>query len=274
VEYDLEPEIFSLGLLRRFLHFASRNTLLNYPVHLKLETGMHRLGFEVNEIPELVQILKNNNLIHIKTVFSHLVGSEDPGLDEFTRTQNELFVKCCSMLESGLGYRFVKHIANSAAIERHSYLQHEMVRLGIGMYGVISSVNHPVQQVCTLKTTIAQIKTVHPGETVGYNRKGTVTRLSRIATVRIGYADGYDRQLGNGKGKMVVNGKLAPTIGSICMDMTMLDITGITNVAEEDFVTVFGENMPVQELANACNTISYEILTGISQRVKRIYYNE
>jgi Alr-MurF fusion protein len=211
--------------------------------------------------------------IIVKTVFSHLVGSEEDSLKDFTIMQNELFVKMCNHLEIALQYNFIKHIANSAAIEKQPTLQHQMVRLGIGMYGVTSN-NLGLQQVCTLKTTIAQVKNVKKNDTVGYNRKGVITKPTTIATVRIGYADGYNRRLGNGVGKMLVNGVLCPTIGNICMDMTMIDITSVPNLNTKDYVIVFGDALPVTQLATWCNTIPYEILTGISQRVKRIYYGE
>jgi alanine racemase len=271
VENDLEPEIYSIEILKSFLLFAQKNVLVQYPIHLKLDTGMHRLGLEESNLIELCSLLKNNNLVRVQTIFSHLVGSEAKSLDGFTKKQNKLFTKMYNSIEQSIGYTTTKHIANSGAIERHPNLQHQMVRLGIGMYGVTNN-NIGLQQVCTLKTTIAQIKFVKKGETIGYNRKGKLYRDSKIATVRIGYADGYNRQLGNGIGKMIVNGTLAPTIGNICMDMTMIDVTDITNVHEGDYVIIFGESLTVQNIAEWCKTIPYEILTGISQRVKRIYY--
>jgi Alr-MurF fusion protein len=255
------------------LHFAKQNALIDYPVHIKLDTGMHRLGFEENQMNVLCKTLQKNNSLKIKTVFSHLVGSEEDNLKDFTIKQNEVFVKMCSQLEVALSYTFIKHIANSAAIHNYPLLQHQMVRLGIGMYGVTSN-NLGLQQVCTLKTTIAQVKNVEKNDTVGYNRKGLITKPTKIATVRIGYADGYSRKLGNGVGKMLVNGVLCPTIGNICMDMTMLDITDVPNYNQKDYVIVFGDDLPVTQLATWCSTIPYEILTGISQRVKRIYYGE
>ncbi len=274
VENDLEPEIYSFALLDAFQHFAKQNALVDYPIHIKLDTGMHRLGFETNDIERLCSHLKGNNFFQVQTIFSHLVGSEDKDLDSFTQEQNNLFVQMSATVEAAIGYKTIKHIANSAAIERHPNLQHEMVRLGIGMYGVTSNENLVLQQTCTLKTTIAQIKHLKKGETVGYSRRGRLERDSIIATVRIGYADGYNRKLGNGRGKMLVNGALVPTIGSICMDMTMIDITNIPNVREGEYVIVLGEALPVQQIADWCETIPYEILTGISQRVKRIYYGD
>lgn len=272
IEHNLEPEIYSFGILNQFLDFAKKNTLTNYPIHIKLDTGMHRLGFEEEEMNSLLTILCQHNAFKVQSIFSHLVASEDKTLDNFTKKQNSLFCSMSKKLETGLGYTILKHLANTSAIERHPDLQHNMVRLGIGMYGVTKN-NIGLQQVCTLKTTIAQIKLIKKGDTVGYNRKGKVQRNSKIATVRIGYADGYNRKLGNGIGKMLINNMLVPTIGNICMDMTMIDITDIPNVNEGDYVTVFGDALLVQELATWSGTIPYEILTGISQRVKRIYYD-
>jgi Alr-MurF fusion protein len=271
LEYDLEPEIFSFELLQTFLQFAKHHALIHYPVHIKLDTGMHRLGFEEAAISKLVTLLKSSSFIQVKTIFSHLTSSEAKEEDTFTKAQNALFTKLCIQLEHGLGYSVTKHIANSAAILRHPDLQHQMVRMGIGMYGVTHN-SIGLEPVCTLKTTIAQIKMLKKGATVGYNRKGILTRDSTIAIVRIGYADGYSRKLGYGNGKMLVNGHLAPTIGSICMDMAMLDITDIPNVQVDDYVIVFGDTLTVLQIAEWADTIPYEILTGISQRVKRIYY--
>jgi alanine racemase len=270
IEYDLEPEIFSIGLLESFLLFAKKNALSNYPIHLKLDTGMHRLGFVEKDVTTLCEKLQRQNIVTVQTIFSHLVGSEDKSFDAFTKKQNQLFEKMATIIEKAIGYITTKHIGNSAAIDRHPHLQHQMVRLGIGMYGVTNN-DIGLQQVCTLKTTIAQIKFLDKGDTVGYNRKGKIQQLSKIATIRIGYADGYSRRLGNGVGKVLVNNILAPIIGNVCMDMTMIDITNIPNVQEGDYVTIFGEALPVKQLANWCNTIPYEILTGISERVKRVY---
>ena len=199
------------------------------------------------------------------------MGSDNKELDAFTKQQGDSFLQMTAELEKSTGYTFLKHIANTSAIQRHPELQFDMVRLGIGLYGVDE--NLPLQNVTTLKTTVSQIKQLKAGESVGYNRSGIVNRDSSIATVRIGYADGYPRILGNGSGKMLVNGQLAPVIGNVCMDMTMLDITGI-GVDEGDEVIVFGQELPVRTVAKWANTIPYEMLTNISQRVKRVYYEE
>lgn len=275
-EYNLEPELFSFSLLSSFKTFLQQQGLQHYPVHLKIDTGMHRLGFELGEIAALAQQLSENNLMVIQSVFSHLAGSEDPALDDFTRIQAERYLEACSALQSALNYPFIRHLANSAAIIRHPGLHFDMVRLGIGLYGIDSSASGKLdlREAATLKTTIAQIKTLKAGETVGYNRRGMINKESRIATIRLGYADGYRRNLSNGVGKVMVNGRMAPVVGSIAMDMTMIDITGIPGVKEEDEVIIFGEELPVTQLALWAKTIPYEIMTGISQRVQRTYFEE
>jgi len=212
----------------------------------------------------------------VKTVFSHLVASEDPAQDAFTAIQVSLFEQACNQLRRELGYGFLKHIANTAAILRKPEYQFDMVRLGIGLYGVDSADGKGIslQTVATLKTTIAQLRKVKAGDTVGYGRKGLLTRDSIIATVRIGYADGFGREQGNGRGKMYLHGYFAPVVGNVCMDMTMIDVTGIPGVTEGDSVEVFGSSLPVQAVAATAGTIAYEVMTGISQRVKRVYLEE
>jgi alanine racemase len=236
---------------------------------------MHRLGFEEADMPQLSAVLQSSSILKIQSVFSHLAASGSPLHDDFTKEQAAVFLRCCDVLQKVLGYPFLKHIANTAAIEKYKHLQFDMVRLGIGMYGVDSDkvMQQQLKNVTTLKTTVAQVKKIHAGETVGYNRTGKVNQESVIATVRIGYADGYPRRLSNGAGKMWVNGKLAPVIGNICMDMTMLNVTGI-DIKEGDDIIVFGEQLPVSEMAAWADTIAYEILAGISQRVKRVYFEE
>ena len=271
LRYRLEPEIYSFNILDSFRYYLQQQKVTHYPIHIKLDTGMHRLGFLLPDIDPLCQILTGSEQLQVKSVFSHLVGSENPVHDTFTKQQAALFIQMTTQLEKAIGYRFLKHIANTSAIHRHPDLQFDMVRLGIGLYGVDEK--QSLQNVTTLRTTISQIKQIQPGESVGYNRRAVVNKPSTIATVRIGYADGYPRLLGNGKGKMLVNGKLAPVIGNVCMDMTMLDITGIP-AGEGDDVIVFGETLPVSEVAAWADTIAYEMLTNISQRVKRVYYEE
>ena len=275
VQYNLEPELFSFGILNAFEDYLQQSAIGNYPVHIKLDTGMHRLGFVAAEIPGLAAKLKTSKQFKIQSVFSHLAASDSAAHDAFTKAQAASFIRSCKLLQKNIGYSFIKHIANTSAIHRHKNLQLDMVRLGIGLYGVDSNaaMQKKLKNVSTLKTTISQIKTVKAGESVGYSRMGIAKKDSRIATVRIGYADGYPRSLSNGKGKMYLNGKQVKVIGNVCMDMTMLDITGL-DAGEGDDVIVFGEELSVAELAHWANTIAYEVLTGISQRVKRIYYEE
>ena len=275
VKYRLEPELYSFTILNGFINFLKDKKVENYPVHIKIDTGMHRLGFEEKEIIELCSVLNENNCIKIISVFSHLAASGAAAFDDFTNQQTVLFMKTADIIEQSIGYSFIRHIANSSAVYRHPHLQMNMIRLGIGMYGIdgTAAVQHKLQNVTTLKTTIAQIKHVKKGESIGYNRAAIAEKDLKIATVRIGYADGYPRLLSNGKGKMLVNGNSAAVIGNICMDMTMLDITGM-EVLEGDEVIVFGEEPNVSVIAEWAQTISYEILTNISQRVKRVYFEE
>ncbi len=276
IEYNLEPELYSIDILSRFNDYLEGEGIAHYPVHIKIDTGMHRLGFEEIEVPKLSQLLKENPRLVVKSVFSHLTGSETEEHDFFTSIQVEAFNKSCDQIQLATGYSFMKHIANSAAIFRHPDYQFDMVRLGIGLYGVdsIGESKLNLLPVATLKSTIAQIRNVKAGETVGYSRKGKVERESTIATIRIGYADGFSRRLGNGVGQVYVNNKMAPVIGNVCMDMVMIDITGIDDVEEGDVVEVFGAHIPIQQVAKWCETIPYEIMTGISQRVKREYFEE
>ncbi|TDH26084.1 bifunctional UDP-N-acetylmuramoyl-tripeptide:D-alanyl-D-alanine ligase/alanine racemase [Segetibacter sp. 3557_3] len=275
VEYNLEPELYSFSILRAFDEYLNRAGLAGFPIHLKIDTGMHRLGFETFDVPLLTDILVANHRLVVRSVFSHLVGSDNPLHDAFSLRQASDFEAACGSIESLIGYTFIKHLSNTGAIFRHPHLQYDMVRLGIGLYGVPApGVNLPLQPAVSLRTTVAQVRKVQVGETVGYSRAGLLHRDSIIATVRIGYADGFSRKLGNGVGSMLVRGALAPVIGNVCMDMTMLDVTNIDGVREDDYVEVFGTNLPVTRIAEWCETIPYEIMTGISQRVKRVYFEE
>ncbi len=277
VEYNLEPELYSFEILQSFVAFVKHQGIQSYPVHIKLDTGMHRLGFEEKDVDALTSILtENKNSIVIKSVLSHLAASEDPGEDAFTQQQVNTFTRCCERIAATLPYSFIKHISNSAAIFRHHEAQFDMVRLGIGLYGVDSAAEHQLalQTVATLKTTIAQLRLVKAGDTIGYNRRGKVEQDSLIATIRIGYADGFSRNLGYGIGKVWINGRLHPVIGTVCMDMTMIDVTGAEDIKVGDEVEIFGANLPIQQVAQWSKTIAYEILTGISQRVKRVYLEE
>ncbi len=276
VNHDLEPEIYSFPMYYEFHNYLSRQGIRQFPVHIKFNTGMNRLGFEVTDAPKLADLLLKDQTMTVRTVFSHLAASENPALDTFTQQQVNRFKQACVLLEDKTGRSFLKHIANSAAIARNPDWQFDMVRLGIGLYGVENDPerNLNLLTVITLKSTIAQIRKVALGDTVGYGRMGVVKRDSLIATVRIGYADGLERRLGNGVASLYVRGKLAPIIGNISMDMTMIDITDIPGVSEGDDVEVFGRNLTLQQIAEWSGTITYEILTGISQRVKRVYLEE
>jgi alanine racemase len=262
--------------MQQFDLFLKKEGIQNFPVHIEIETGMNRLGFETDEIEVIAAYLKSTPSFLVQSVFSHLAAGEDPIEDQFTLLQGQRFATAAEELQKKIGYPLVKHIANSAAIIRHPALRMEMVRLGIGMYGVDSAGTNQLdlQPVATLKSTIAQIKYLQSGESVSYNRKGVVKRDSVIATVRLGYADGFSRRLGNGAGKMLVRGQLAPVIGTVCMDMTMIDVTDIAGAREGDEVIIFGKELSIEQLAAWAGTIPYEIMTGISQRVKRVYFEE
>ncbi len=278
LQYELEPEIYnlrSLGMLLKAMHATGRPHPAQADVHIKLDTGMHRLGFDEQEIGGLIKQLAESPAIRVKSAFSHLAGSDDPQLDAFTRQQLALFSAMTEKLEMALGYPFLKHVLNSAGISRFPEAQHDMVRLGISMYGISSDPEEQkmLEVVSSLKTSISQIKHLNPGESVGYSRAWRAEKPVTIATIPIGYADGLSRRLSNGRGTMLVNGFPARVAGNICMDMTMLDITGIA-AKEGDEVLVFGKELPIASLAEAMDTIPYEILTGISRRVKRVYFQE
>ena len=267
----LEPEIYSFRLLKSFIDAAEKLALTDYPIHIKIDTGMHRLGFEEKDIPELVQLLRNQNQVKVRSVFSHLVGSDSPELDDFTRVQIELFTRCADKISEPFTHRILRHILNSGGIERFPEYQFDMVRLGIGLYDVSALPNVRLETVCTLKTVILQIRDVKAGDTVGYSRRGKLTRDSRIGVIPIGYADGFDRHLSNGVGEVWVNGHRAPVVGNVSMDISMIDLTGIP-ASEGDSVEIFGKNITIQEIAGKLQTIPYEILTSVSRRVKRVYF--
>jgi len=272
-EYSLEPEIYNQSILSAIIRETGRRGILHYPIHIKLDTGMNRLGFGANEIPAVAEKLNVQQGVIVKSVFSHLAGSDSPALDDFTRKQIDRFMQETSVLEKSLNYPFWKHILNSAGIERFTEAQMDMVRLGIGLYG-ISAVNQKnLKSIATLKTRILQVRKVKQEETVGYNRNGKLQRDSLIACLPIGYADGLDRRLGNGNLQVLINGKKCPTIGNICMDICMVDITDV-QAGEGDEAILFGKDITVGDWANKLQTIPYEILTSISPRVKRIYYKE
>jgi len=274
VDHGLEPEIFSFELFNAFLLYLKQQGITEYPVHIKLDTGMHRLGFEQHDLPSLLEKLKAAPEMRVVSVFSHLVASEDPAEDEFTRAQGRLFREACDLLTNGLGYTFIRHMANTAAITRHPDLQFDMVRLGIGLYGIAQDEQVLLKEVSTLKTTVAQIKHVRAGDSVGYGRKAILKKDALIATVRLGYADGYPRKLGNGNGYVMMKNNKAPIVGNVCMDMTMVDITGMDGIREGDEVLIFGPGLSIAELARLAGTIPYELMTGISRRVRRVYFEE
>ena len=278
INYQLEPDIYSFRILNHFTEALKRRgeeNITRFPVHIELDTGMHRLGFDESDTNEMIIRIKNNKFIKVATVFSHLVASDELEHDQFTRDQIARFNKISMTLQSHFNYPIIRHILNSSGILRFPEAQFEMVRLGIGLHGIAATANEQrqLQMVATLKTTISQLKTVSAGDTIGYSRRGVAQRDMLIATVGIGYADGLSRRLGNGVGKMLVNGQLAPIVGSICMDMTMLDVTGM-DVREGMEVIVFGQENSIIEIAQQLGTIPYEVLTGISERVKRVYYHE
>jgi alanine racemase len=275
VQHNLEPELFSFGIISTFEDYLMRNGIQHYPVHIKLDTGMRRLGFELKDISALCSRLRSTAVFKIQSVFSHLAASDSALHDAFTNAQAKTFLEGCDLIQQVTGYTFLRHIANTSAIHRHKNMQFDMIRLGIGLYGVDAdpAIQLQLKNVTTLKTTISQIKRIKAGESIGYNRKGVAAKDLVIATVRIGYADGYPRLLSNGVGKMLLHNRQVTVIGNICMDMTMLDITGV-DAQESDEVIVFGASLPVSELAVMAQSIPYEILTGISQRVKRVYFEE
>lgn len=275
-EYKLEPELYSFELLHSFDAYLRQEGLQQYPVHVEIETGMNRLGFAVAEMEKLAAALTGTSSFSVQSVFTHLAASEEATNDAFTEQQFALFQQAADELQQKTGFSFLRHIANSAAAVRHPQLQLDMVRLGIGLYGVDSAASGKLnlQTVATLKSSIAQLKQVKQGESVSYNRRGVAKKDSVIATIRLGYADGYPRRLGNGAGHVWVHDQLVPVIGTICMDMFMVDVTGIAGIKEGDEVIIFGKELPVQSVATAAETIPYEIMTGISQRVRRVYYEE
>jgi len=276
IAWKLEPEIFSMHSLQFFLEMARTLEVKAYPIHIKLDTGMHRLGFVERELDTLIEIVRQNEHLKIASVFSHLAASEDPSLDGFTNEQADNFVRMSNYLAAALQEMPIRHLCNSAAIARHKNLHFDMVRLGLGLYGIDGSglLQAELRQISTLKTTIAQIKEVKAGETIGYGRKGLAAENARIATISIGYADGYPRAVSNGRGYVLIHGKTARIIGVVCMDMCMVDVTDIQEAQEGDEVLIFGTDLPLTQLAQWSDTISYEIMTGISQRVKRVYINE
>lgn len=271
---DLEPEVYSFRLLDALVKAAEMEGITDYPVHIKLDTGMHRLGFDPeHDMEELISRLKHQNAVIPRSVFSHFVGSDSDNFDEFSAHQFELFDKASRQLQAAFDHKILRHIDNSAGIEHFPERQLDMCRLGLGLYGINPRNNGVINNVSTLKTTILQLRHVKAGDTVGYSRKGTIEHDSVIAAIPIGYADGLNRHLGNRRCYCLVNGQRAQYVGNICMDVAMIDVTGI-DCKEGDSVEIFGDNLPVTVLSDVLDTIPYEVLTGISNRVKRIYFQD
>jgi len=275
IQYKLEPEIYSLKGLNAFLKIAEKRKLKHFPIHIKLDTGMHRLGFEEENINELIAILKDNNCVIVKSILSHMATSDDIKHKDFAHSQINLFEKLSSKLMAELQIQPIRHLLNTSGISNFSQAQYDMVRLGIGLYGISNDAEEQkyLENVGTLKSIISQIRSIETGESVGYGRRFVAEKPMRIATIPIGYADGISRHWGNGVGFVIINNQKAPIVGSICMDMLMVDITEI-NCKEGNAVIIFGKSPTVIEIAKKLDTIPYEILTSISQRVKRIFYRE
>ena len=274
-DYDLEPEVYSFRLMDALIHAAEQQGITGWPVHIKLDTGMHRLGFDPEkDIDEVICRLKAQNAIIPRSVFSHFVGSDSDDFDNFSAMQFEKFDKASRQLQAAFSHKILRHMDNSAAIEHFPERQMDMCRLGLGLYGVDPRDNRMLHTVSTLKTTILQLRHVPKEETVGYSRKGVLTRDSLIAAIPIGYADGLNRHLGRGAGYCLVNGQKAPYVGNICMDVAMIDVTDIPDVHEGDMVEIFGEHLPITVLSDVLDTIPYEVMTSVSNRVKKVYFQD
>jgi alanine racemase len=273
MKYSLEPEIYSFGLFDKFTSAASRQGILNYPVHIKIDSGMHRLGFMPEEIPVLANKLRESESLKVVSVFSHLAASEDPRLDIFTHRQAEVFLKAAEQIKGAVGYPFLRHILNSAGILRFPQYQFEMVRPGIGMYGVANFKGLSLRTTGRFKTRISQVKRIRAGDPVGYGCADVSEYDRDIAILPVGYADGFSRKLGNSVGEVFIKDARVPVIGNVCMDMCMADVTKIS-AAEGDEAEIFGDNITISEMAEKCGTIPYEILTSIPQRVKRVFIRE
>ena len=271
-DYELEPEVYNFKLLDALIKAAEKEGIQGFPVHIKLDTGMHRLGFDPRlDLPALIDRLHHQTSVIPRSVFSHFVGSDSPDFDDFSARQFALFDEASKTLQAAFSHKILRHICNSAGIERFPERHLDMVRLGLGLYGIDPIDNRSLQNVTTLRTTILQIRECPKGDSVGYSRRTVLERDSRIAAIPIGYADGLDRHLGNRRGYCLVNGQRADYVGNICMDVCMIDVTD-TDCREGDTVEIFGDNLPPAELARLLDTIPYEILTSVSDRVKRIYF--
>ena len=289
IENNLEPNIYSLQVLDNIIHAVESKGLEHIPVHIKIDSGMRRLGFYKEDMPALITRLQQQKAVRVASVFSHLAGSDEAQFDAFTHEQAHYFQICAEQLQTALNYPIIKHICNTAGIERFPEYHFDMCRLGIGLYGfsflssaaLSGQANHSknhencysLRNVCTLKTTILSIKMVQAGDTIGYGRHTTLSEPRQIAVIPIGYADGFDRRFSNYGGEVLVRGKRCPVVGNVCMDQAMIDVTG-TDAQVGDFVTIFGDELPIEQLAEQLGTITYEILTSVSRRVQRVYYYE
>jgi alanine racemase len=273
IEYKLEPEIYSISILKELVKELRNSNIENFPIHIKLDTGMHRLGLMEADLEEFCTIIKDSKKINIASIFTHLSGSDSSSFDTFTNQQAEVFGKMYKHICKLSNSKPDRHLANSAGIIRFPEYHFEMVRLGIGLYGLIPELSNDLIPVSRFKSVISQIRNVSKGESVSYNRSGKIEKESVIATIPVGYADGLDRRLGNGNWEFIINEKSAKTVGDICMDMCMIDITGI-DAKEGDEVLIFSEKNSINKMAKILKTIPYEVITGISQRVKRVYFEE
>ena len=272
LENNLEPNVYSFASLEQVIMAAEEKGLENVPVHIKIDSGMHRLGFYREELPQLIERLRSTRAVRVASVFSHLAGSDEAQFDAFTLQQIGYYKLCADALQAELGYPVIRHICNSAGIERFTPYQFDMCRLGIGLYGISFNGNR-LRNVCSLQTTVLSVKTVRAGETIGYGRHTTLAEDRQIAVIPIGYADGFDRRFSNYGGEVIVRGKRCPVVGNVCMDQAMVDVTG-ADAHVGDPVEVFGERLPLQELSDRLGTIPYEVLTSVSRRVQRVYYYE
>ena len=272
IENNLQPNIYSFQVLDDIIHAAEAKGLESLPVHIKIDSGMHRLGFYQEDMPKLIARLQGQKAVRVASVFSHLAGSDEAQFDAFTHEQANYFNTCATQLQSALKYPIIKHICNTAGIERFPEYHFDMCRLGIGLYG-LSFAHATLRNVCTLKTTILSIKTVPANATIGYGRHTILSESRQIAVIPIGYADGFDRRFSNYGGEVLVRGKRCPVVGNVCMDQAMIDVTG-TDAQPGDYAIVFGDQLPLQELADKLHTIPYEVLTSISRRVQRLYFYE
>ena len=275
-QYRLEPELYNLDMGRELIKEGKKYGIKEFPVHIKIDSGMHRLGFTREQLPELIEMLQKQDVIKPASVFTHLAVADEPDQDAYTKAQFDYFDACSEVLQQAFDFPIMRHVLNTSGIVRFPERQYDMVRIGIGLYGIrtlFDGSEDSLKPVSALRSIIISIKEWPAGTTVGYGRHGVLERDSRIATVNIGYADGFDRHFGNGRVSMWVGGKLCPTVGNVCMDAVMIDVTDVP-CKVGDTVEIFGEHVPVEQLSEARDTIPYEILTSISPRVKRVYYRE